>query len=247
DVMSASWRDDIVAWYENDGAASPTFEEHVITTKHDNPHHVASADLDGDEDLDVLVASLRDNTVAWYENDGAAPPTFPRNDISVTTQRAEWATSADLDGDQDLDVLSASREDDTVAWYENDGAASPTFTKHVITDEALAARSVASADLDGDDDLDVLSISVFDNMVAWYENDGATSPTFTTQQVISNFGSYRSAVSVASADLDGDQDVDVLSAYLNDDTVAWYENDGAASPRFTMRIITTTAHTASFV
>ena len=35
----------------------------------------------------------------------------------------------DIDGDGDLDIVSASHTDDTIAWYENDGALSPTFTK----------------------------------------------------------------------------------------------------------------------
>ena len=29
---------------------------------------------------------------------------------------------ADIDGDGDLDIVSASPLDDTIAWYENDGA-----------------------------------------------------------------------------------------------------------------------------
>ena len=36
--------------------------------------------------------------------------------------------AADVDGDGDLDVLSASFYDDTIAWYENDG--SQNFTPH---------------------------------------------------------------------------------------------------------------------
>ena len=34
---------------------------------------------------------------------------------------------ADMDGDGDLDIVSASQLDDTIAWYIN-GAADPTFT-----------------------------------------------------------------------------------------------------------------------
>ncbi|MEO1530524.1 MAG: VCBS repeat-containing protein, partial [Planctomycetota bacterium] len=166
---------------------------------------VASADLDGDQDIDVLSASERDDTVAWYENDGA---TFTAHIITTMASGARSIASADLDGDQDLDVLSASFTDNTVAWYENDGAASPTFTPHVITRAALGAWTVACADLDGDQDIDVLSASYWDNTVAWYENDGNAS-TFTPHAITTTAAA---AFSVASADLDGDQDIDVLSA-----------------------------------
>ena len=38
--------------------------------------------------------------------------------------------AADVDGDGDMDVLSASYNDDKIAWYENDG--SQNFTAHII-------------------------------------------------------------------------------------------------------------------
>ncbi|MEO1530510.1 MAG: VCBS repeat-containing protein, partial [Planctomycetota bacterium] len=208
DVLSASWEDETVAWYENDGATDPTFTKRVVTTTAVGADSVAIADLDGDQDLDVLSG----DTVAWYENDGAPSPTFTMRVITTSADDASAVATADLDGDQDLDVLSASWLDDTVAWYENDGAASPTFTKRIITTTADGAWSVATADLDGDQDLDVLSASEFDDTVAWYENDGAPSPTFTTHVITTTADG---AVSVASADLDGDQDLDVLSASSN--------------------------------
>ena len=39
--------------------------------------------------------------------------------------------------DGDLDIVSASHNDDTIAWYENNGAADPTFT--LLTDIATSA------------------------------------------------------------------------------------------------------------
>ena len=48
-----------------------------------------------------------------------------------------------------------------------------------------------------------------------------------------------SARSVFAIDVDGDGDVDALSASYNDATVAWYESGGSQS--FTERIITTLA------
>ena len=49
---------------------------------------------------------------------------------------------ADLDGDGDLDIVSASSLDDTIAWYENDGAANPTWTAADIATNADGATSV---------------------------------------------------------------------------------------------------------
>ena len=39
----------------------------------------------------------------------------------------------DLDGDGDLDIVSASYLDDTIAWCENNGAVDPSFTAADIT------------------------------------------------------------------------------------------------------------------
>jgi len=134
------------------------------------------------------------------------------------------AYASDLDGDGDIDVLSASENDDTVAWYENDGGGRFSIQKTITTD-AHRAQSVRTADIDGDGDMDVLSASKFDNKIAWYENDG--DGNFGSQQIISV--NARWARAVYAGDLDGDGDTDVLSASQYDDKIAWYENDGSGS------------------
>merc|ERR1711977_209199 len=93
---------------------------------------------------------------------------FTKHAITTSADDARSVYAIDVDGDGDLDVLSASFRDDTVAWYENDG--SQGFTKHVITTSADGAISVYAIDVDGDGDVDVLSASVYDDTVAWYEN-----------------------------------------------------------------------------
>ncbi len=105
-----------------------------------------------------------------YENDGAG--NFGEQQIITTNaDGANSVYAADLDGDGDLDVLSASGFDDKIAWYENDGTGN-FGTQQIITTNADAAQVVYAADLDGDGDLDVLSASVGDDKIAWYENDG---------------------------------------------------------------------------
>ena len=92
-------------------------------------------------------------------------PTFTDHTISDSANYAVSVHAADVDGDGDMDVLSASEYDDKIAWYENDG--SESFTEHVISDSADYARTVYAADVDGDGDMDVLSASSKDDKIAW--------------------------------------------------------------------------------
>ncbi len=55
-------------------------------------------------------------------------------DETMGADGAQSVYSCDMDGDGDMDVLSASAGDDKIAWYENDG--SQNFTSHTITTTA---------------------------------------------------------------------------------------------------------------
>jgi hypothetical protein len=96
-----------------------------------------------------------DDKIAWYENDGQQHFTSHTITNSANDARSVYAT--DMDGDGDMDVLSASWYDNKIAWYENDGQ--QNFTPHTITTLADGAQSVYAADVDGDGDMDVLSAS----------------------------------------------------------------------------------------
>ena len=164
--------------------------------------------------------------------------TFAAHVITSAADGAASVFTIDVDGDGDVDVLSAGFEGNTISWYENDG--DENFTPRAISTQAEGASSVYARDMDGDGDVDVLSASWWDDKVAWYENDG--SENF-TEHVITNLAD--GARSVFAADLDGDGDVDVLSASDHDDTIAWYENDG--DENFTPHAISTQAEGARSV
>jgi hypothetical protein len=172
DFLSAStFGLDKIAWYESDGMIDPDFVEHVISTTAIGSTSVHAADVDGDGDTDVLSSSGFDNKIAWYENDGAAAPAFTEHAITLSATFARWVTTADIDGDGDADVLSAASSADEIAWYDNDGLRSPSFTKRAISTSAAGASHVSVADMDGDGDLDVLSASNLSDTIALHRND----------------------------------------------------------------------------
>ncbi|THB77238.1 MAG: VCBS repeat-containing protein [Desulfobacteraceae bacterium] len=89
--------------------------------------------------------------------------------ITTSAAGARSTAAGDIDRDGDLDVLSASPNDNKIAWYENDGSGG-TWTETTITTGADRAWSVAVGDIDGDGDLDVLSASWNDDRIALYRN-----------------------------------------------------------------------------
>jgi hypothetical protein len=179
--------------------------------------------MDGDGDIDVLSASINDNKIAWYENNGSE--SFASRTITSSTDVAYSVYAVDMDVDGDIDVLSASYGDDKIAWYENDG--SQSFTSHIITSSADwtsdGSSSVYAVDLDGDGDIDVLSSSHIYNKIGWYENDGSQS--FTSHIITySPDGNNAGARYVYAVDLDGDGDMDVISRSAIGDDITWNEN-----------------------
>ena len=215
DIVSASKGDDKIAWYENNGDGTSWTTE-IIATSAQDAIGVHVADMDGDGDLDIISASEGDDTIAWYENDGEDDPSWTASDIVTNATGAHGVTVGDINGDGHLDIVSASFTDNTIAWYENDGNADPTWTVSDIVTDANGARNVFLGDIDGDGDLDVLSASQSDNTIAWYENDGTTNPSWTVQDINT---SATGAYDVHAADVDGDGDIDIVSASENDDTI----------------------------
>ena len=196
-----------------------------------NPIHgvtVAITDAAGRTYAEDFSVTINDaNDVPTF--DVPVTPTFTENAIA-TTDGAISVETADVDGDGDLDVLSAGFHADTFGWHENDGNGS--FTTHNITTTANGARSIKAADLDGDGDMDLITAAVHNNTITWFENDGRQS--FTARTITNNADG---AISVSVADIDRDGDLDVVAASGDTHTVEWYENDGSQS--FTAQTIAT--------
>ena len=226
DVLSSSYNDDKIAWYENtDGLG--TFGPQQIIGILNYAYSLYATDIDGDNDIDVLASSVYGNKVVWYENVDGAGTFGIEKFIGTSTPQVYSAHAADLDGDGDNDILSASRSDSEIAWYQNADGLGNFGAQQIITSDLMSANFVSTADLDGDSDMDVVSSSYNDGIIDWYENtDGQGS--FGPQNIITT--NAIEVNSVFTIDIDNDGDIDLLSASRDPNKIAWYENlDGLGS------------------
>ena len=240
DALSASplFFDTKIAWYENTDGDGTSWTARTIATTDPNTDYfqsVFAADVDGDGDMDALSASASrgDSKIAWHENTNGDGTSWTPRTITTGADYARSVFAADVDGDGDIDALSASRNDDKIAWYENTNGDGTSWTARTITTGADGARSVFAADVDGDGDIDALSASRGDDKIAWYENTNGDGIPFTarTITIVPN-----DPYSVFAADVDGDGDIDALSA--SDLEIAWHENTNGAGASWTDRTIT---------
>ncbi len=245
DVLSASRNDDTLAWYENSDGLGSFGMQQIISSNADDARAIYATDIDRDGDIDVISASSSDEKIAWYENTDGLGAFGPEQIISTNADGAFATFAVDFDSDGDIDVLSASFEDHTLAWYENTDGLGMFGPEQVITTNVILSQSVFAIDIDGDSDYDVLSASYFDDKIAWYENiDG--QGTFGPQLSITSCQAcYASAI--LATDLDNDSDYDILFASWADDKIAWYENTDGLGTFGSQQIISTRANGAETV
>ncbi len=241
DVLSASEGDNKIAWYENLDGLGTFSNQHIITDNLYGTRDVIAADIDGDGDMDVLATSLGDDIVVWFENLDGLGNFGEQIIITNLTNGVVFIYSSDIDNDGDMDVLSASAFDDKIAWYENLDGLGDFGVQQVINENANDVRSVYTADLDGDGDLDVIcpSSSVGIGYPTWYENlDGLGNfgPEIEiTQDTLG--GSFTIA-----ADFDNDGDMDVVNLEFGGNTIAWFENTNGLGDFGPKHVISTLFH-----
>jgi len=131
-----------------------------------------------------------------------------------------------LGGDGDLDVLIAALGEQSISWSENTEPNGRRFRPpEAIETTVDGVGDVTTADLTGNGEIDVVSTSLQDDVVAWYENEGGG--TFSEARPLDT--EAEGAVAVRTADFDGDGDTDVVAGALLDETVTWYENLGGGT------------------
>jgi len=231
DIISSDYWTDVVYLLENDGTGNYT--EYELFTTFWGPYDIDIKDIDQDGDNDIALVSFNNywsiTDVHWLENDGNN--NFTIRDIDLFIPGAVSIVIEDFNGDNEWDIAvtcSTASSNGEIHWWENDG--SENFTHYYIDQAYAGANDIQAADVDGDNDVDLITTAFGADEVTFWKNDGTGS--FTYEPINTN---CVGAFSAKPIDFDGDNDVDVVCSCQNDDKMMWLENDG--NENFTENVI----------
>lgn len=203
------------SWYNNtDGLGALALQQTFVTNPGNNfLDKSVSGDIDNDGDVDII--SIRFSSagnLSWYENTNGNG-VFGSSQLIIGLDEPEYIEVGNIDNDSDLDIVTFSRGSGDLDIHRNLNLGLSWNKSNIYTNNAHNSRSMDLGDIDFDGDLDI-SIAFDSSNFRWFRNSGSGS--FLQRPTSSDANGF-----ALNADVDGDNDLDLV--LINDctGTIAW--------------------------
>ncbi len=179
---------------------------------------VLAVDIDGDGDMDVVIANEFQNNVVLI-NDGMG--VFTRGGMGIPLDEehdSEAITIADFSGNEELDLIFVSEDDFEHEYYWNEG--SGNFIEPALSLPLTNCRAVDASDFNGDNIPDLMLGNNGQNFMLINDGVGAfINETFDRIPFVDD-----KTQDIATNDIDNDGDLDIFLA--DEDSNRLLINDG---------------------
>jgi hypothetical protein len=220
----ASTRPFVMGFRTAAGAGPGTFYQVAAFPTGVWPYASATGDVDGDGDLDMVIANRTGASATVLLNNGANVFSPSAGSPFSVGTNPQGITLGDVDGDGDLDIVTANTGSNNITVLLNNG--SGVYAPAVGSPFGAGTQPVQAelGDVDGDGDLDMVIANGGSANMTVRLNNGAGN--FATAAVGSPFALAGTPNGVALGDVDGDGDIDAAVTNYGGNTIFVRLNDG---------------------
>ncbi len=218
DIIAGDFETSILLSDANgDYTLSQTFDEYATTER------ISIGDVDGDGDIDMFLSN------AIYFNDGAG--SFVQE--QYITSNLLGSVLADIDNDDDLDLIAYSQDNSLVQVYSNNGSGSFASSGSIN----ITAQKIEGIDFDEDGDLDLVAADPINDILYLLTN---TDGTFTIGQTVN---ASTEVGEFAIMDITGDEHPEIVFS-VTADFLNYYSlsSEGISEPSQTFQSMISTGY-----
>ena len=245
DLVTANGSSNTVSIFQNQSTiGNISFVAPVNFAVGNYPSDVAIADLDGDGNLDLVVANQHDNTLSVFRNLGAGGTittnSFAPQVVFPTGAQERHIAIGDMDGDDKLDIVTANWITGTISVLRNltsgPGITSNSFAPNVDFSLGGWGNNLALGNLAGVGKLDVVAVSQLPSLFSIFQNIGSPG-SFTTSSLAPRIdyasGYNPNSATIADLNADGRPDVVLANSYDNNIYILTNNVPSPAPPQIT--------------
>jgi len=238
DIAAATYDGSRVTLYTNSDNGSNWSESTIGSISY--PRYVRIVDFDNDGKNDTIVGggSGSYELAAFYQG----PSSWIKHSITREVMNPQAFSVFDMDDDGDHDFIASGVSASQLVQIETlTSSPPPTFNLTWLEDGGVKdIRAMDYHDMNSDGLTDIILVGYSSGWVGWMENDGVP---YDSPGTLHKIGVLGNPIKVMAADVDGDDDKDIV-ALSSSGTVTWWENNGDPYSMWQQYTITTNVPSA---